>query len=61
MKTLWGLLGLFLAAMAFVAAQSAYSHGWDLFELMIGAAFLAGSVASLRKAGRLYDSTKPPA
>lgn len=61
MKNLLFLVGLFLAAMAFVAIRSAVTGGWDVFGLLIGAAFAAGSVAVLLKAGRLYDSTKPPA
>lgn len=61
MTNLLLLVGLVLAALAFVAARSAYSHGWDVLELLIAAGFLAGSVAVLRRAGRLMDSTKPPA
>jgi hypothetical protein len=61
MKTALYLLGLFLAAMAFVAMRSASQHDWDVVELLLGAALLAGAVAVLRKTGKLYDSTKPPA
>jgi hypothetical protein len=61
MKTnLLFLLGLGLAAMAAVAAHSAWKHGWDLIELVIAVGLLAGSVAVLRAGGRAMDSTKPP-
>jgi hypothetical protein len=61
MRNVLFLVGLLLFALACVAARSAYMHGWDIFELLIAGGFLAGSVAVLRKAGRLVDSTKPPA
>jgi hypothetical protein len=60
MKNLLFLLGLGLAAMAFVAARSAYRDGWDPIQLGIAAALMVGSVAVLWKAGKLYDA-KPPA
>lgn len=61
MKNALFLLGLGLAAMAFVAGRSAYAHDWDVIELLLSAAFAAGSVAVLRAAGKRMDSTKPPA
>lgn len=62
MKTLLlYVLGLFLAAMAFTAARSAVSHDWDVIELGIAAAFLAGAIGALRAGARVMDSTKPPA
>lgn len=60
MKTnLLFLLGLGLLAMAFVAGRSAYRHGWDVIELGISAAFLAGAIAVMRAGGRAMDGPKP--
>ncbi|MFF6988358.1 hypothetical protein [Streptomyces sp. NPDC010273] len=62
MKTLLlYVLGLLLAGMAFTGIRAAISDGWDIIELGIAAAFLAGAIGAFRAGAGVMDNTKPPA